>query len=224
MKINNKTTIVAICYALSHANIHSIQPDDFEQEFITKMSGIQQQFQDVANKMESTLKNVREHIIYADNPRTAIDTSGLFANNIQNQNTSRYYQQSSSSLSFMNKDKAIKIVEQKDNQKTTYLITVTDKTSDGATQEHSDITADVRELAGYVKKAFQSKPADKILQECIDALQEEQKDRIMNIEATTDGNQTKYTVEIAHKMATNTDANMATKKQSRKNKKLEQRS
>ncbi len=225
MKIRNTTTTLTICYALLHANMHANTSNgNWDEEFITKMNNIQKQFQDITNHMQSTIKNVQEQIIYSDNSRTATSPSGVSLN-IQNHNINHYYQQSSSSLSFANADKAIKIVEQKDNQKVTYIISITDKIPYGAaTQEPSDIIIDLQKLASYVKKSFQSQQADKILHECINALAEEHKNRVMNVETTVEGNQTKYTIEIAHKIATDADIKTPTKKQSRKNKKLANRS
>ena len=227
MKIaTNKKIVLALCCGLSHTNINTTPfHNDLEQEFITRMNDIQQQFQNVTNDMESTLKQVQEQIISPTNPKRAIDPHGFYLNNIQNQNNSHYYQQSSNSLSFTNKEKTIKISEQKDLQKTVYLITVTNKTTDGTTPtEPSNTAADLQKLATYTKKAFHSQSADAILHECINALQDDQKDRVLNVETSVDGNQTTYTIKVTQKQPSNEDLHTPWDRKSRRKKKAANRS
>jgi hypothetical protein len=231
MKINKTINLVAICCLLFYThNIHTLLNDNFEEEFITKMNQVQKQFEAATNDMQSTLKEFHNQFFHDLPTRTKdFPMYDQPKNIINNQNSSNYYQQSTSSLTLNNKDKEIKITEAKDTKTTTYIIIVTHKKMNDITTETSnkqefDTPTQLKELISYIQKAFQSKPADKILQECLNAMTEEHKDRIISIESSTNDNQQKYTIEIAHKKAIDTHMKTISKKQSRKNKKLANRS
>jgi hypothetical protein len=120
------------------------------------------------------------------------------------ENNVNFYQQSTNSLSFSNQDKTIKIIEKKDSQAKIYTIYVTDKRNliDGiqkpSTQETDSLT-ELKALQTYMKNTFHAKQAVEILQECINAMSHEQKNKLINIESSTNENQKKYTIEMFEK-------------------------
>ena len=206
MKINSKITALTMNFALlSSYNLHATHNDDFEEEMLAQINRIQEQIDTTQKSMRSSLKEFHNQMIQEFDNRSNNFTSYVPQQNIAgSQNSIRSYQQSSSSLSFANNDKAIKIAEQKDNQSTTYIIKVTNKQADESMaltsdNQTSDIQSELQKLETYIKKNFRSKPAEKILKECINTMTHDQKDRLINITSSTNDNEKKYTIEIAHK-------------------------
>ncbi len=237
MKIHTFALLI-ICNLTAYTNIESkIRNDKFDQETQRKIQEIKENHIIAMDKLEQNIQQMKRRMqqeneifqekMNAFHEKMRSDQSALNTNIVnihQNQNNNNY-QQSSNSLRFSNAEKTIKIIEQKDNASIKYIITVTDKTSyNAAPQEQVNTVVDLQKLASYLKKTFRSQSADKILEACIHALTEEHKNRILNVNAATHGNETKYTIEVAHKMKSETDQNSPAKKQSRKNKKSAHRS
>jgi len=223
MKINSKITALTMNLTLLSAyNLHATYNDDFEEEFRARIDSVEKNIEAVQKNMQSSLKEFHNQMMQELDNRSNNFTSYVPLQNIAgSQNSIRSYQQSSSSLSFANNDKAIKIAEQKDNQSTTYVIKVTNKQADesiipASGNQKSDIQSELQDLESYIKKNFRSKPAEKILEECINTMTHDHKDRLINIASSTNGNEKKYTIEISHKKEEPIDE-PATKK-SRKNK------
>ena len=224
MKINSKITALTMSLALlSTQNLKTTCNDDFEEEMLASMNRIQEQIDRAQNNMQRSLKEFHNDFFKNfDNRSNNFPSYGSQQNIDSNQNAMQSYQQSSSSLSFANNDKAIKIAEQKDNQSTTYVISVINKstTNDAiaaTNNQESDIQTELQDLETYIKKNFRSKPAERILEECMKTMTQEHKDRLINIASSTDGNQKKYTIEIAHKKEDPVDTVLT--KKNRKNKK-----
>ncbi len=206
MKINFKITALTINLALLYAqNGQASSHDDFEEEMLSSMHRMQEQIVRVQNNMQKSLKEFHNDFFKDFETRSNNFPSYTSQQNIDNnQNRLQSYQQSSSSLSFGNIDRSIKIAERKDAQSTTYIISVINKngSDDVITpieNQESTIQAELQDLETYIKKNFHSKPAERILEECMKTMTQEHKDRLINIASSTDGNQKKYTIEIAHK-------------------------
>ena len=222
MKAILKITTLGMCLTLLQAhNMHASFSfnEDFEREFTERMDHLEKSIKNTETQLKESFNKLFHNL------NSEIKSSLDYANQpdfMGNQNYIKHYQQTSSSLSFANNDKAIKIMEQKDNNTKTYTIIVTDKTIDETAMQESsnkpsDMVIELKELESYIQKTFQSKPAEKILEECITAMKEEHKDSLMNIASSVNGNQKKYTVEIAHKKEPVADA--APTKKNKKNKK-----
>ena len=221
MKINSKITVLTMNLALlSGYNLHAMPNDDFEEEFRARIDSVEKNIEAMQKNMQSSLKDFHNQMMQELDNRSNNFPSYTPQQKIAgNQHSIRSYQQSSSSLSFGNNDKAIKIAEQKDNQSTTYVIKVTNKYADesivpASDNQKSNIQSELQELEIYIKKNFRSKPAEKTLEECMHAMTQDHKDRLINIASSTNGNEKKYTIEIAHKKEADIDA--TPKKKSRK--------
>jgi hypothetical protein len=224
MKINFKITALTMNLALLYAqNGQASSHDDFEEEMLASMHRMQEQIDRVQSTMQKSLKEFHNDFFKNFETRSNNFPSYTSEQKIDNnQSRLQSYQQSSSSLSFANMDKSIKIAEQKDNQSTTYIISVINKNSPdnvitSTDNQESHIQAELQDLEIYIKKNFHSKPAERILEECMKTMTEEHKDRLINIGLSTDGNQKKYTIEIAHKKEADIDAILTKKNRKNKN-------
>ncbi len=206
MKVNSKIVVLIMNLALLYThNSHTIFNDDFEEEMLAKINLVQEQVETTEKNIQSSLKEFHNQFFQDFDTRTKD-----FPNYASQQKTGinqipmKSYQQSSNSLSFTNNEKTIKIGEQKDNNSTTFIIKVTNK-SDDSTKKTSlkkqeiNIQDELQDLESYIKKNFRSKPAHKILEECLHAMTQDHKDRLINIASSTHGNEKEYTIEIAHK-------------------------
>ena len=225
MKLISKIAILNLCLSLSQSNtIDAFLDEDFEKDFIERMDHVEKSIKAIEKNIEAQLKESHNKLLHDLN--TEIKISRDYANKedfMGNQNYIKHYQQSSNSLSFANNDKAIKIIEQKDNNTKMYTIIVIDKKSNEVTMQKSsdqvsNITDDIKELESYIRNTFHSKPAEKILEECINATKEEHKDNLVNLSSSVNGNEKKYIIEIAHKKEPIV-SDIAPTKQNKKNKK-----
>jgi hypothetical protein len=209
MKINKILTKIAIYFLIFFPQIiyPSFKNDSDEYadaDFITKMHEIEERIQKSFNQfhdhffhdVDAYTQDLKKH---SEN----ILNQSMQPNLEQSQNGLNFYQQSTSSLSFSNQDKAIKITEQKNSTTTIYTIHVTDKKfADDENQESMEEInnlAELQALQTYIKNNFHAKQAVSILEECINTISHEQKNKVVNIESSTDGNQKKYTIEISQK-------------------------
>lgn len=206
MKNITTTTKLLLCFATCQTYaLHSFLHDDFEEEFIARINHVEKTMKETEESIQAQLKEFHNKFFHDFKDETKDFKDYAHQNSMMgNQNYMQHYQQTSSSLSFGNHDMAVKIMEQKDNATKMYTIIITNKKDEQAHNstsgnQASDIAIELKELASYIKKAFHSQPAEKILDECISAIAEEHKDSLVNIASSTHGNQRKYTIEIAHK-------------------------
>ena len=184
IKNYKKITGIIISFTLFQTLIvNAFFDDNFEKDFIAKINSLDQAPKSPTSKLHSrSFENAPNHIKM----------------NSQ-QCSTEFYQQNTSSLTLTNKDKTVKITEKKDNEKTICTIQVIDNTpqqhliSKSENQDDAHLT-ELKKLQKYIKKSFSSRPAITTLQECIDAINKENK-----IELLTDGNQTTYTIKIVNK-------------------------
>lgn len=197
MKINVKTTALAIGYALFHAQNLSasfnndIDNDDFIKQIHNLENNIHSVFNDFYNKTFQEVGNPTNH-----------STDFIDQQSLTDKNRSvRYFQQSTNSMSFANKDKAIKIIEQKTEKTKIYTIHVTDKKPEqsNVASQKNDTTAKLKALQAYIQKNFHAPQAIHILQECLDTIEHEDANKSITIEASAEDNQQKFIIKIDSK-------------------------
>ncbi|MBV8660945.1 MAG: hypothetical protein JO129_02270 [Candidatus Dependentiae bacterium] len=221
MKMNKKFTIAAIYFGLLCPQSTSTYFDDnFEEEFIKKI-------QNFEKNIQATLHQFQHKIFQDLENSTKTITDHIDQQNLKpQQQTPQYYQQRMNSLAFANNDKAIKITEQINKEAVIYSILVTNKKAQlNNTNEPSgkdtDIATELQNLQMYIKNSFHSNAAEKTLEECINAIAQQNKNKSVNISSSNENNQTLYTIEIINKQDHDAhDDNLAeTTKGHKKNKK-----
>lgn len=204
MKINKRLTFIAISIALfSTQPIASFFDDNFEEEFVKTMQNFEKNIKAaLKNKINQNLEN-----------NTKAITAHIHQQNVlPQQQAPQYCQQRTNSLAFANNDKAIKITELISTEAIMYSILVTNKKNQpNKTHESSDepidIATELQNLQTYIKNNFHSNAAEKTLQECINAIAQQHKNKLVNITSSNNDNQTTYTIEISNKKDTTSDDN-----------------
>lgn len=204
---NLKITALAIILTLSGFQKTHAFDDDFEVEFIKKMHTLEKNIQ-------AAFREFNHDIDAAKTINTPLDDI-IQKNLADNKDQVTYYQQSSSALSFANKEKLIKISEHNNNNTIKYTIDVTDKNGQKrptpdlsektAPEEfdlHADTTDNLKQLKIYMEKHFNSKQAMTILDDCIDALSQENNTRLINLESTCNEQQKIYSIEVTPQQKT----------------------
>ena len=202
MKISNKLITLAIYTALSsHQSMQASFNDDFENDFIQQMHVVEKNMQDMQKNMESSFNRLSQDLrSYKQDVENNAKNVAYQTLQIPTapQTGVTYYQQNSSALSFSNAEKIVAITEQKSTDKTVYIIDVTNRKSESSELNVDNVTA-LKALQTYMQKAFRAKQADKILQDCINTISHEHKNKLVNISVSSDENKKTYTIEITRK-------------------------
>lgn len=191
MKIRLTLSILYFLF-LNSQHIHSFFDKSQEDDLIEHMKAIekisQKFFDNFHAKIFSEFDKIESHLT---NQTKKFDLD---------QNNSTFYQESSSFLSFANKEKRFEIQEQKNqDDNRVYKITVTDfmqdpvKKSNAKDINHVD---ELKEILNYITKNFKATHAQAIIASCIKLI-EEPSDRLFTIETSTNGNIKKYIIKIA---------------------------
>lgn len=191
MKIRLTLSILYFLF-LDSQHIYSFFDKSQEDDLIEHMNAIekifQKSFDNFHAKIFSEFDKIESHLT---NQTKKFDLD---------QNNSNFYQQSSSSLSFANKEKRFEIQEQKNQDGNRfYKIAVTDFMQDPAKKSNAkDINPvdELKEMLNYIKKSFKAAYAQAIIASCIKSI-EEPSDRLVTIETSTNGNIKQYTIKIA---------------------------
>ncbi len=195
MKINSKhisITKLSLVSTLSYMSMtYAFFDDPFEKNFITHMHNIQKEMRNMFDNVDTMLQqhtiSARNQAIQKNSQSTSVDAS--------NNNLAHFFQESSSSLSFANQEKAILITTKKNEIGTTYTIKVTEKQKHNLSDDY-DHVQDLESLHDYIEEKFKSHQAQQILEECIHALTEQSDNQTISIQSTDNNNTRIYTIEI----------------------------
>ncbi|MGZ6254834.1 MAG: hypothetical protein ACXWL5_02520 [Candidatus Chromulinivorax sp.] len=191
MNIRKKVILLSTITLLSYNtyNMTFWGDDNFTQEIMQDFYNLQQKINNSMNRMFHDVQ------VSTSNLQRQFDQKNC--TNSQCKNV-QYYQQSSSSMSFANNEKAIRIATEKNNDATTYTIDVTDKVQQKNGKDN-DSLAHLKTLIEYVKEHFSSHQAIKTLHECINILEHEQKNKMVSFNQSKEANHTQYVISIQDK-------------------------
>lgn len=193
MKINSKSVsikMLAVCSALSYMqSLHTFFSDHFEQSFMQRMHKIQKEMQDICHDFShAAFKNM-----------TIPSRTLIITNNPSNKSSLQQdaVQESSQSLSFTNQEKSITLTSLKNSMTKNYTISMTDKHNEIENDQEPVIV--LRDLQDYIQTKFKSASANVMLQECIDALEQEQDNNFISVQSSCSKNRLTYTIDIESK-------------------------
>jgi hypothetical protein len=185
-------TAVALCSLLLYnQSLHSFFNDQDAQNFIDRMRKMEQDMHDFMNSVHH---NIFDNItIPLQNAQKSTTVDHRTATN----NAIQFFQESSNSLSFANHEKRISLTNQKNQDRATYTIAVTDAQEHADSNQEEDTVQALHNLQTYIADNFHSRPAHTILQECMNLIEHPKKNHTLNIETSHKNNCTTYIIQSA---------------------------
>lgn len=193
MKKSSKSThltAVTLCSLFFYnQSLHAFFDDKDAQNFIDRMSKMEQDMHDFMNSVHH---NIFDNItIPLQNAQKSTSVDHTTATN----NAMQFFQESSNSLSFANHEKRISLTNQKNQDRATYTIAVTDAQEHPDTEQEEDTIEALGNIQKYIADNFHSQPAHTILQECMNLIKHPKKNHTLNIETSHKNNCTTYIIQ-----------------------------
>ncbi len=203
MKKNSKSThLTAVAlYSLFFYNqsLHTFFDDQDAQKFIDRMHKIEQ---DMHNLVNSVHHNIFDNITI---PLQNAQKSTTVGHATTTNNSMQFFQESSNSLSFANNEKRISLTSQKNQDRATYTIAVTDAQKLPDSNQDEETIEALGNIQKYIAENFRSRPAHTILQECINLIEHPKKNYNLNIETSHQNNCTTYIIQSAAEQTVDQD-------------------
>lgn len=200
---NKKTVTFTILLILTSSKSSSFFYDDFfERNLFSTMKTLKKNMRDFEQSIQLNCNQLQNIL------NTTINDASAHVINQQNSNDDahQFYHQATSSLSFANKEKSIRMNTEKDNDTCIYTISVTDKKNnktddddDDEIQDDKKIIKDLEHLESYIKKSFNNQQALTILQTCIETVKKQENLKNISWQLSHDNNHKTYIIEIDQK-------------------------